>query len=68
MALRIIIASIIGGILGFLYYKLIGCQTGACPIKSNPLLMTLYGAIMLALITELAHDLVIMLKKQIIKK
>jgi hypothetical protein len=35
-----------GGALGFAYYKLIGCSSGACPITSNPWISTLYGAVM----------------------
>lgn len=33
-----------GGLLGFGYYRLVGCSTGACPITSNPWISTLYGA------------------------
>lgn len=35
----------IGGIIGFLYYKFVGCSSGSCPITSNPFITTLYGAI-----------------------
>jgi hypothetical protein len=35
-----------GGVLGFLYYKLVGCRTGACPITSSPIISTLYGAVL----------------------
>lgn len=43
----IIIAGILsGGLLGFLYYKFIGCATGACPITRNPYISTIYGALM----------------------
>jgi len=35
-----------GAILGFGYYKTIGCQTGACPLTSNPWITTSYGALM----------------------
>ncbi|HNV71258.1 MAG TPA: DUF6132 family protein [Candidatus Ozemobacteraceae bacterium] len=39
------IAPATGAVLGFLYYKFIGCATGACPITSNPVISTLYGAL-----------------------
>jgi hypothetical protein len=42
--IKIVIAIIIGGIIGFAYYKLIGCSSGACPITSNPYTSILYGA------------------------
>lgn len=45
MFLKIISGVVVGGVLGFLYYKLIGCSTGTCPITSNPLNSTLYGAV-----------------------
>lgn len=35
-----------GGILGFAYYKLVGCRSGACPITSSPYISTLYGALL----------------------
>lgn len=57
MKRRILIGSVIGGILGFLYYKYIGCYTGGCPIKSDPALSTIYGAIIGALVLELMHEL-----------
>lgn len=38
------IASIIGGLLGFLYFYFIGCSTGSCGITSSPLGSTLFGA------------------------
>jgi len=41
-----IIGIIVGTIGGYLYYSLIGCSTGTCPITSKPLNSTLYGAVM----------------------
>ena len=46
----IIIGGAIGGVLGFLYYRLVGCSTGACPLTSNPYASTLYGIVIGALI------------------
>lgn len=34
----------IGGLLGFAYYKFVGCKSGVCPLTSNPYVSTLYGA------------------------
>ncbi|MGC6177196.1 DUF6132 family protein [Lacrimispora sp. 38-1] len=39
-----IIGTAIGGFAGYLYYKKIGCPSGACPITSNRYLSILYGA------------------------
>jgi hypothetical protein len=38
-------AAAIGGVLGFAYYKFVGCSTGACPLTSSPYTSTLYGAL-----------------------
>jgi hypothetical protein len=35
-----------GGILGFLYWKFVGCASGACAITSKPLNSSLYGMLM----------------------
>jgi len=51
MILKILTGVVIGGVLGFLYYKIIGCSTGTCPITSKPLNSILYGAVMGLLFT-----------------
>jgi hypothetical protein len=44
--LKLIIGIIIGALAGFAYYKFIGCPSGACPLTSNPIISTIYGAVM----------------------
>ena len=34
---------LLGGAGGFAYYYFIGCQSGTCPITSNPYISTSYG-------------------------
>ncbi|MFA9422214.1 MAG: DUF6132 family protein [Sedimentibacter sp.] len=46
MILKVLGGVVAGGTLGFLYYKVIGCSTGTCPITSNPINSTIYGALM----------------------
>jgi hypothetical protein len=36
----------VGALGGYLYYHFIGCTSGSCPITSQPLNSTLYGAMM----------------------
>lgn len=40
-----LVLSVVGGaVVGFLYYKFVGCRSGTCPITSSPVISTLYGA------------------------
>ena len=55
MILKMIIGTVIGGLLGFLYYKKIGCPSGSCPITSNPFSSTIYGAL-LGFMVEIDSD------------
>ena len=43
---RIVISALIGGGVGFGYYKLVGCRTGACPLTATPLRAIFYGITM----------------------
>jgi hypothetical protein len=43
---RSIVSAAIGGLFGFLYYRFVGCRTGACVIGANPYVSTLWGATM----------------------
>jgi uncharacterized membrane protein YeaQ/YmgE (transglycosylase-associated protein family) len=42
----IVVGAIVGMIAGFLYWKELGCISGTCPITSNPVHSSLYGALM----------------------
>ena len=45
--LKYIIGALIGGIVGyFVFYKLIGCSNGTCPITANPYFSTAYGVVL----------------------
>lgn len=68
MLYRVLLGVLIGSVLGYLYYYFVGCYTGTCAIQSNPVTMTLYGAILGGLIIELLHDFIIMLKKKFNKE
>ena len=50
MTLRLIIGAIVGGGLGFAYYKFVGCSSGTCPLTSKPVISTIYGMVLGALI------------------
>ncbi len=55
MILRSIIGAVIGGGLGFAYYKFVGCSSGACPLTSNPIVSTIYGSVVGALLATSFH-------------
>lgn len=41
----ILISFVMGGLLGWCYWKFIGCSDGTCYIQSNQYRMTIYGAL-----------------------
>jgi len=55
MVLRILIGALVGAVLGFGWYKLVGCSTGTCPLTGNPVVSTLYGMAVGALIAGSFH-------------
>lgn len=42
---KVVLPIAMGAVLGYAYYYFIGCNTGACPITSNPYTTTGYGAL-----------------------
>lgn len=48
-----IAGAISGALVGFLYWRWVGCNSGTCLITSRPLNSTLYGALMGALLIGL---------------
>ncbi|MDF1548470.1 MAG: hypothetical protein P1P88_11655 [Bacteroidales bacterium] len=40
------IGALAGGILGFLYWTFIGCNSGSCPLTSNPVQSVLLFGVM----------------------
>jgi hypothetical protein len=55
MIIRIVVGAVVGGGLGFAYYKFVGCSTGTCPLTSNPFISTLYGMTVGALVAGSFH-------------
>jgi hypothetical protein len=43
---RDLIGISLGAVVGFAYWKFIGCASGTCMITSKPLNSSLYGALM----------------------
>ena len=41
-----LIGITLGALVGFLYWKFVGCSSGTCMITSRPINSTLYGALM----------------------
>lgn len=48
--LPMMILAVVGAIAGFLYYRFVGCASGACAITSNPYISTVYGGVLGVLI------------------
>jgi hypothetical protein len=48
--IAVALGLVAGAALGFGYYKLVGCASGACPLTSNPWIATVYGAVIGALV------------------
>jgi len=54
--IKLIIGVVLGAVAGFAYYKFIGCSSGACPLTSNPVISTIYGSVMGALLSGAFHN------------
>jgi hypothetical protein len=44
LALKIMAGAVVGGVIGYLLYKFLGCRTGTCPIAGNPWISTAWWA------------------------
>ncbi|GIX50628.1 MAG: hypothetical protein KatS3mg132_822 [Limisphaera sp.] len=49
---RMVLGVVIGGVLGYGWYKLVGCSTGTCPLTSHPVISTVYGAVLGAVVAS----------------
>lgn len=55
---KYLLGALIGGILGyFVFYKVIGCSSGTCPITANPYISTIYGIVLGVIIAGLIGSL-----------
>ncbi len=45
MLIKKVLPVLGGALLGYAYYYFIGCNSGTCPITSNPYISTFYGAL-----------------------
>jgi hypothetical protein len=46
MLIRTTLSVLFGAALGFGYYRVVGCRSGACAIGANPYVSTIYGAVL----------------------
>jgi len=47
------LGAVLGGIVGFLFYRFVGCKSGSCAIASNPYLSTTYWAFLGGLLANI---------------
>ncbi len=45
LSLRNLLGLLVGAAGGYAYYYFIGCNSGTCPITSNPLSSVMYGSL-----------------------
>jgi len=50
---EIIIGAAVGSLIGFLFYRFVGCKSGTCRIIGNPYLSTLYWAVLGGLVANI---------------
>ena len=50
MIFRILIGFIVGGGLGFGWYKFRSCSSGDCPLTSHPVICTIYDSFLSVLV------------------
>ena len=50
--MRIIIGAVIGGVIGFAVGYIGKCASGTCPLTGNPIVSTVIGALLGALIAS----------------
>lgn len=43
--LPLLLLTVLGAVGGYLYYRLVGCASGTCPISSDPFISTVYGSV-----------------------
>lgn len=47
---KLLVATLIGAALGYLWYRVVGCSTGSCPITARWWTSALYGAVVGAMV------------------
>lgn len=45
-SMKLLLFVLVGAGAGYLYYRFVGCRSGACPITSSPIISTVYGAML----------------------
>ena len=45
-AVRLGLGVLVGGVLGYVYYQVVGCPTGGCTLTAQPEITTGYGMIL----------------------
>lgn len=48
-----VVGIVAGALVGFLYWRFVGCLSGTCAITSSPVNSTIYGAVLGGLILSM---------------
>jgi hypothetical protein len=44
MTIKVVIGIVVGGAAGYIFYRFVGCRSGACLITGNMYISIIYGA------------------------
>lgn len=45
MNMGLLLGGVAGGVIGYGWYRVVGCSSGACPITSSPWVSTIVGVL-----------------------
>lgn len=62
-----LIGGVVGAFIGYEYYQYVSCSSGACLITSNPLITTIYGGVMGAILMSMLEPIIFKIRTKLKK-